>query len=409
MDVPLNPMDPEFLADPYPTYARLRDQSGIPRHPGGFFVASRYDDVQSVLKHPEIYSSAAMGGVLGAGNGAASRRAGRRGDVPSDVPIVGSLISQDPPLHTSQRNIVNRGFTPRRVAGLEGRIQGVVDDLFSAFEGRGRAELIDEFAGPLPVVVIAEMLGLPPERRDDFRRWSNALIVGSTSFDAATPGRRTESQRLMREFAEALNSYIQERRAAPGDDLVSVLVDAADEGDSLTPRQVLSFTSLLLAAGSETTMNLIGNAVKALDERPELMSLLREDPTRVPDVLEETLRWDSPVQLLMRLTTQDTELAGTEVPKGSMMMTFVGAANRDEARFPEAEVFDPDRNTQGHLAFGFGNHFCLGASLARLEARCALEAILSRLHGLRIADPGAERHGSFLIRGIKRLPVTFAP
>lgn len=394
MALVFNPIDPDFLADPYPTYARLRAEAPVDRHPAGFFVVSRYAEVERLLRDAETFSSAAMGGQVPA----------RRADGQLAMGT-GSLISQDPPVHTAQRGIVNRGFTPRRIEALAPRVVDAIDELFVDFIDTGRVDLTNQFAGPLPVTVIAELLGLDADRRDDFKRWSASLIVASTSPGGLAD--RTSQMDVALEFERYMTEVIAERRSVPGDDLISLLVTAEEQTDVLTAEQVVAFASLLLAAGSETTMNLIGSAVVALLEHPEWLQKVRQDPGLVPQVLEETLRWDSPVQLVMRLTTCDTELGGVEIPKGSMVAPLLASANRDEDRFHEAERFDPARESQGHLAFGFGNHFCLGASLARLEARLALETILDRLGDFRLERTPVERHGSFLIRGPKALPLVF--
>ena len=394
MSVVFNPTDPGFLDDPYPTYARLRAEAPLLRHPGGFFAVSRYADVATVLRNPETYSSYAMGGQVPV----------RRPDG-SVIRGTGALIAQDPPVHTAQRAIVNRGFTPRRIGALEPRVLAAIDELFAKFQPLGQVDLTRDFAGPLPVSVIAELLGLDLERREDFKRWSARLIVAST-----TPGgmaNQGEQIQAVAEFREYMVSVIETRRKDPRDDLVSVLVDAEQEGGVLEAEEVVAFASLLLAAGSETTMNLIGNAVVALLGDGESLDRVRKDPGLVPALIEESLRHDSPVQLLMRLTTRDTELAGVEIPKGVLVMPLLASANRDEERFPEADRFDLDRNTSGHLAFGLGHHFCLGASLARLEARLALEAVLSRLPDFRLEREPVEYHGSFLIRGPRSLPLVF--
>ena len=394
MAVLLNPIDPAFLADPYPVYARLRDEAPVYRHPGGFVAVSRYRDVQHVLRTPEIFSSRAMGG------GPVRIRD------PEALPLgSASLISLDPPEHGRLRGIVSRGFTPRRIADLEPRVRDVTDELFARFRGAGTCDLVADLCAPLPVTMIAEMLGLDASRRDDFKRWSNALIVESTTVGSAARGPALLG--VMREFRSYLLEVIQQRRDAPSDDLISLLIHAEEAEGTLDAVEVLAFVALLLAAGSETTTNLIGNAWLALLEHPAALEAVRDDPGRVPAVLEETLRWDSPVQLLMRITTGPTELGGVELGTGTLVMVLLGAANRDSSQFADGEHFDPERNASGHVAFGFGNHFCLGAALARLEARIALERILAELSEPRLAGP-TERHGSFLVRGPSQLPLAFA-
>ena len=433
MSVRFNPLDPEFLEDPYPTYARLRAESPIhrvrfsplmaarmtwrfarsmmreshqgifstlrglnrARHQmrsegrtrGRFYVLSRHADVVYALRHAEQFSSKAMGG----------------GPQPTEdgqlAPTSSSLISVDPPEHRAHRGIVNRGFTPRRIAGLEPQIRKIADELVSRFEHSGECDLIDEFANPLPVSVIVELLGLDPARRGDFKRWTNVLIIGGTQ-----PG-STPRFEVMREFREFMAAEVEKRRREPGDDLISLLVNSQDEG-VLSTDQVIGFASLLLAAGSETTTNLIGNVVARLREHPETLERVKASPSLIPQLLEESLRLDSPVQLLMRLATEETEIGGVPIPKDSMVMPLLASANRDESVFPDPDRFDIDRDTTGHVAFGWGNHFCLGAALARLEARIALETLLERIPDYNVVAP-VEVHGSFLIRGPKALHLRF--
>ena len=440
--VQFKPFDPEFLQRPYPTYAALREEDPVHRVRFGagavakmvgsavrerirqsdkgviatlrdlnmerkaqqsgsgagfsrrtrFYAVSRHEDVSYALRHAELFSSAPMGG-------AEAKPMNAEGDL---SPTAGSLIGVDPPEHGRHRGIVSRGFTPRRIAELEPKLRKMAEELVAAFEHRGECELMDEFANPFPVSVIAELMGLDPARRDDFKRWSTALIVGSTQ------GNRQQVPRLQmfREFRGYLASVVEERKRDPGDDLISILVHAGEGEGVLDTQQVVSFAGLLLAAGSETTTNLVGNAMAALAENPETLERVRADRSLVPQLVEESLRFDSPVQMLMRLTTEDVELGGQEIAKGSMVMLLLGSANRDEGRFENADRFDIDRDTNGHVAFGFGNHFCLGASLARLEGRIALETLIDRLPDYEITAP-VEVHGSFLIRGPAALPLRF--
>lgn len=446
MATAFNPFDPEFVKDPYPTYARLRSQGavdrvrigprqilamivaairmqrqqgtrlrdgvrmlrerararrsqpGLPRGPrfrARVYTVSRYPEVAYVLKHPEIFSSEVMGGsqvqVLNA-----------EGDI---APTSGSLIAHDPPEHTRQRNIVSRGFTPRRIAEIEPKIRKNAEELFARFADRGHCDLMAEFANPLPVGVIADLLGLDPARRDDFKRWSTALIVGSTRPGAN--GGFGGNLELFREFRSYMSEVIDERRENPGEDLISTLLHAGEGEGILEPEQVISFASLLLAAGSETTTNLIGNAVLALLRNPDQFERVKRNPERVSQVVEEALRYDSPIQLTARLAMQDSEVGGVPIPRGSIVSVLLASANRDAEQFEDPDRFDIDRPTPAHLAFGLGNHFCIGASLARLEGRIALEMILTRLRGLSLRIDEVERHGSFLVRGPATLPVLF--
>jgi cytochrome P450 len=395
MSFVFNPIDPEFLRDPYPTYEVLRHEHPVYRHPAGFWVLSRYGDVLAALKNAEVFSSAAMGGQQG----------GMAGTQRPQVTIGQSLISRDPPVHTEQRNVVNRGFTPARVKAMAPRIQAIADELFASFESDGRVDLTAALANPLPVSVIAELLGLDASRRDEFKELSTDIIIGTTQGQMAGNGEKILDS--MERFQACIVEAIEDRKSHPGADLISILVDAQVGEGILDADSTIGFAGLLLAAGSETTTNLIGNAMLSLLEDPGLRKRVAEDSALLEPLVEESLRHDPPVQLLMRLTTRDIEIEGVTIPAGNLVMAALGSANRDETRFADPDVFDLDRNTAGHVAFGFGNHFCLGASLARLEGTIALGNILERLPNPRHTAPEVEYHGSFLIRGPTRLPIEF--
>jgi len=355
----------------------------------GFWAVTRHADVLEVSRNAELYCS------------------GQGTSIPDFPPefaeFFGSMINMDDPGHKRHRNLVNRGFTPRRIAAWEKRAREVVDACMAGVREGGDFDVVADLAIPLPVTLIVEMLGVEAERRDDFKRWSAALIVGSTQIGTQI------NTGLFREFRDYMSKVVEQRRREPGDDLVSLLVHAEEEGGILDTVHVVGFASLMLAAGSETTTNAIGNALLALQANPEQDALVREDPERhIPALIEETLRYDPPIQLTARLATQDSELAGVRIPRGSLVAVLLASANRDPAEFEDPDRFDIDRPTPAHFGFGFGNHFCIGASLARLEGTIALEMILTRLPGLNV--PGAdavERHGSFLVRGPSALPVRF--
>ncbi|MDH5674533.1 MAG: cytochrome P450 [Myxococcales bacterium] len=393
----LNLLSSEMRENPYPTYARLRTEAPVFRHPMGFVAVSRHQDVQFVLRSPELFSSEAMGG--------AAPRSDRQGN---PIPGAGSLISQDPPVHTEQRRIISRGFTPRMVARLEPSIQRLTDELVAAIEAKLEAkaefDLIADLAVPLPVTVIAELLGLDPSRRHDFKRWADTMVIGSTGGGF----RRSDQDRQnIVEFRDHILEQIEARRKAPGEDLISLLIHAEEEDGILSADQVFAFATLLLIAGAETTTNLIGNAVLAAEAHPEALAAVREQPERIRDFVEETLRYDPPVQLVNRMAKQDVELHGETITKGSFVMAMLGAANRDPERFAEPDRFDMERDSSAHLAFGFGNHYCLGASLARLEAITALTAVFTRLPAFAVDHGRLERQPSFLVRGPRTLPARF--
>jgi cytochrome P450 len=380
-----NPFSPEVIADPYPYYAELRRESPVHLvEPFGFWAVSRYHDVVTVLKNNRTFSSAAMGGVTPGG--------GR------------TVINTDPPDHTRLRNLVNRAFTPRMVGDLQPRIQEVTDELLDAAAGGSAFDLVEDLAIPVPVIIIAEILGVDSARRHDFKRWSDNLVLGGI---ARSDAERAAIQTSMQEFRDYFSAAIDERRREPKDDLISSLV-RAEENEALSADEVLAFTVLLLIAGNETTTNLISNAVLALLDHPDQLAKVQSDLSLVPNLVEEALRYDSPVQCLFRVTTKDVELAGTKIPRGARIMPLYASANRDERRYPDPDRFDVTRNAQGHLAFGYGAHFCLGAPLARLEARVVLETLIRRFSKIERSGGPVERIYSFLLRGLKHFPLSLS-
>jgi len=410
-----DPFSPRWREDPYPAYRALRDGAPIHRAPGsGAFCVSRYEDVVQVLKRPELFSSRAMFTVLM--NGGKDGRpplswngmrlfvlfAWRLRMNPAAFARARNLISEDPPVHETLRNIVNRGFTPRKIAAWEPRIRALVAEQLAPLATRVPYDVVHELAIPLPVTVIAEMLGVEPERQRDFKRWSDAIIEGTTGAGRAEPfAPRFVDSAL--ELLCYLRSVIRRRRRAPGEDLISTLLAEPAGGTLLSDIEVLMFVQLLLVAGNETTTNLIGNAVQALLDHRDQLALVQRDPSLVPALVEEVLRFDAPVQVVFRTATRDVELAGARIPAGATVAVLLGSANRDDRRFPDPDAFDVRREPRGHVGFGFGEHFCLGAALARLEARVALEALVPALGGLERCGEGRERIDSFLVRGPKRL------
>jgi len=272
-----------------------------------------------------------------------------------------------------------------------------------ALRDEGEFDLVRELAVPVPTVIIAEMLGVEPERYQDFRRWSDLVISQSTGSRRGQPFGGTGYIQMIRELSLYLLSIIERRRQDPAEDLVSILI-AAQEGDgTLTPMEVVTFTILLLVAGNETTTNLIGNAVNALLDHPEQLELVHRQRELVPALVEETVRWEGPIQFLFRRVRREVALGGTVLPENAIVMPLLGSANRDERQFPRPDVFDITRDTSGHLGFGLGVHYCLGAALARLEAHIAIDALLDELPHLERSDTSREYVDSFLIRGPHRL------
>ncbi len=301
-------------------------------------------------------------------------------------------------LRHSLRNLVTRTFTPRAVEALRPRITQIVEELLDRVAPRGGMDVIEDLAVPLPVIVIAELIGIPIEHRERFKRWSNAVLTGRTA-GMSNAGARHE-------MAVFFTDLMEERRRAPREDLLSRLL-AAGIDESLDQRELLSFCVLLLVAGNETTTNLIGNTILCLAEHPEAEVELRAHPELLPSAVEEILRYRSPVQSMFRVTTTDVRLGDQAVPAGQSVVAWIGSANRDPRQFPNPDRFDIRRSPNRHLAFGHGIHFCLGAPLARLEATVALGALLGRLGRLRVDRAAVEPLSGDLLHGVRRLPVTF--
>jgi cytochrome P450 len=391
-----NPMDPEFLADPYPTYHRLRDEDPVHHSPMDFWVLTRYEDVAAVLRDPRFIKEPLVSMV-----------AARFGvSVPPGVGL--SMLDRDPPDHTRLRSLVSKAFTPRVVEGLRPRIQKMVDELITRAEAVGTMDLIEEFAYPIPVNVICEMLGVPVEEHERFKGWSLDIARGLDSVwlppESEIPKRSGAARHAIGDYMRGL---IAERRASPRGDLLSALIAAEEAGDKLSEDELIATCILLLIAGHETTVNLIGNGTLALLRHPEELRRLRETPGLITSAVEELLRYDGPVQRTARITSTEVTLGGRTIPKGEMVMPFIGAADRDPAQFSGPDRLDLGRADNRHIAFGWGIHFCLGAPLARVEGQIAIDTLVRRLPRLALVDEEPEYRQSLTLRGLKALPVTF--
>jgi cytochrome P450 len=419
--VPFDPFSDAQRENPYPAYAELRRHSPVTKiEKMGAYVIARYADVSYVLRHPELFSSRAMQTAMGSPlfDGGSSppspAEMERLNQAIAAMPVsiadwmaTRSLIASDPPEHGHMRNLVNRGFTPRRIAELEKRVRAIARKTLGAFEDKADFDLVSELFTPLPVTVIAELLGVEPGRAADFKHWSDCVVTGSTG----SAGKLSPA--MMLEGTGGLLGYILDdvarRGGQPRNDLIGALMRAEDGEAALTPLEIANFGLLLLLAGNETTTNLLGNVLIALLDHPDELARVHRDPSRIPALVEETLRYDSPIQFIFRETTQNVEIAGVAIPAGSVVITLLGSANRDEAQFPDPDRFDISRDTQGHVAFGLGVHFCLGASLARLEARVALEELLARYASFDRVAARVQYVDSYIVRGPKRLPVRAVP
>lgn len=386
-----DPFDADIHDDPYPTYRLLRDEAPVYRAvDSGTWVLSRHHDVIAALLDHHAYSS--VDAVFPAPPGS--------GVMQSFLPM---MIMMDPPRHDRLRALVSKAFTPRRIAAMNDAIADLADRLSGQLDrGAGAADFIGDFAGIIPAWVIADLLGLPREDREQFRRWSNTLVQ-------ANPTRGKDKAGLA--AAAAIYGYFAdfliERRRQPREDLMSALVGAEIDGKRLTDDELLGFCLLLLIAGHETTTNLLGNAAVVLAEHPRSRDRLVADPATIASAVEELLRYDSPVQGLSRILTRDMTLHGTTMARGESVLLLFGSANRDERVFPDPDVFDIDRKPEHQVAFGRGVHFCLGASLARMEARIALRAFLTRVPDWEVDLEAATRLHSGPIRGFLSLPITW--
>ncbi len=378
-------MTPAMRLNPYPMYKTVRTMGGVVhiKQPPICNVF-RYEDVRTALGDHARFSS----------------RMGRESGPDS-------LITSDPPRHTKLRTLVNRAFTPRAIAGLQPRIAGLAAELLDAAAARGEMDLVRDFAEPLPVLVIADMLGIPGQRRAEFKHWSDLVVSGS---DQLLMGDQAQIPDGYGEGMAAMHAYfaevIAERRARPGEDLISSLVSAEIDGERLSDDDLDNFCWLLLVAGNETTTNLIGNAVQAFLDQPEELERLRADPGLLPGAIEEVLRYRSPVQAMFRRTLTEVQFGRHHVPAGELVIAWIGSANRDAARFPDPDRFDITRSPNPHMAFGHGIHTCLGAPLARLESNLALSALIARFPRMRRAGHGAlEPVPGFILHGVRRLPL----
>jgi cytochrome P450 len=387
----LTAVDPTFRADPYPVLARLRAREPVHYdRPIGRWILTRSDDVERLLRDRTTSVD-----PRNADEGTFMRIFARFQDL--------SLLFQDPPAHTRLRALVSKAFTPRAVDQLAPRIRQIVDELLGGVAGRDCFDLIEAFAEPFPVIVIAEMLGIDPARRHDFKRWSDASALGlSPLLTAEQQATRAQS---VSELEAYLRAALAERRADPRDDLISALIAAEESGDQLTDREIVTMCTLLLTAGNVTTTDLIGNGVWLLLRHPEQLRILRDDPSLIANAVEEILRVESPVVQTTRIAMDPTEFGGCPIRRGESVLASLAASNRDPAGTPDPDRFDIARTDIRHHSFGGGVHYCLGAPLARLEAQLAISAVFRRFPRLRLADESLEWRTIPGFRGLARLPV----
>ncbi|MDQ1438860.1 MAG: pimeloyl-[acyl-carrier protein] synthase [Acidimicrobiaceae bacterium] len=397
---PVYPFAPEHRADPYPVYRTLREGARVhwSEEQESFFF-THYEDCLAILRHPA--------GSTNMDNASMSARRTMSAHSPMAAMEAKPMLFADPPVHTRLRTLVSKAFTPRAVEAMRPHIAEIVDRLLDQAEANGELDIVADLAFPLPVIVIAEMLGVPVEDQDQLKPWSADLA--RTIDPVLTEETVAQAGMSALQFINYLNGLIEERRARPKDDLLSGLIAVEDEGERLGHDELLIMTMLLFVAGHETTQNLIGNGMLALLRHPEQISRLRDsdDPALAKNAVEEMLRYDSPVQLTGRHLMEDAEFGGTVVPKGYSAITLLAAANRDPDVFADPDRFDIERpNANRHIGFGQGIHFCLGAPLARAEAQIAVPALLRRFPELALPDDFVPAHReTFTLRGLTSLPV----
>ncbi|MBW4720084.1 cytochrome P450 family protein [Saccharothrix obliqua] len=395
--VVLEALGDEYFQDPHAIHAAMRVK-GAARQvvlPRGLkvWLVTRYDEARTALADPRFSKDYTGFQPLFERHYTGESTPGL-----ADQSLAKHMLNTDPPNHSRLRKLVTKAFTARRVEQLRPRIQQITDELLDAVAGQRDVDLIEALAFPLPITVICELLDVPLSDRDDFRRWSNILVGGYE------PDRIQEAGTAM---AGYLSNLVDDKRANPGDDIFSAIVHATDDNDRLDHEELIAMAFLLLVAGHETTVNLIGNGVHNLLRHPDQLAALRADRTLLPHAIEEFLRYDGPVnQATFRYTTEDVTLGDITIPEGEFVLVSLSSANRDDRRFPDGETFDITRPPGGHLAFGHGVHYCVGAPLARLEGEIAVGTLLDRFDVTSAAEPETlQWRASTLIRGLHTLPV----
>lgn len=392
---------PEVIADPYPYFHQLRAEDPVHWNPKwGGWILTRYDDVQFAFQDRRLSADRMTPFMKGLPPNEAEELQ------PSFRIFSKWMVFTDPPTHTRLRLLVNKAFTPRRVEGLRPRIQAIVDELLDAIADKGQVELIRDFAYILPVTVIAELLGVPPQDREMIKHCSDEItlfIFGAIGVE----DRRQRAQQALLELVDYLRAIIEARRQAPRDDLISALLAAKERDDLLSEDEIIATCVLVLFGGHETTTNLISSSVHALLRHPEQMDKLRNDPSLIATAVEEFLRYDGPSKSMVRLALEDYELRGRQIRKGQRLLLVQSAANHDPEQFADPDRLDIIRQPNPHVAFGYGIHFCLGAPLARIETQIAINTLLRRLPGLRLQTEQLEWHPTIVSRALKALPVVF--
>jgi cytochrome P450 family 142 subfamily A polypeptide 1 len=397
---PTNPnvhiMDPKFYLDPHPHFTWMRENAPVywdeTSPDGGIWGVTLHEDIMLCSKTPEIFCSSE------------SSRPERDSKIPS-------MINLDDPDHRRRRNLVNRGFTKQRVEAHEPKIRAICRELIDKVLPKGRCDFVSEIAAPLPMIMIGDLLGVEPEDRDRLLRWSDEILGGGAARKLPPHERRAHAAKIALEYIAYAQAVIADRRQRPRDDLMSILVHADIDGDRLSEQEIIQESLLILVGGDETTRHVITGGMLALIERPDERRRLAADPSLIPTAVEELLRWVTPIQNMNRTATRDVELRGQKIREGDRLLLLYPSANRDARAFPDPFRLDVTRSPNHHVAFGVpGTHFCLGASLARLELRVMFEELLARLPELQLAVPASElayRPSNFIV-GLEEMPVEFA-
>lgn len=396
----------QAIANPYPTYAAMRAQDPVcyqaaPTYEGNYqlWYITRHADAEAVLRDHKRFVKSYRSTLT------PEELALEPPLTPLDRMLNFHLLNRDGADHTRLRTLINKAFTAQMVQQLQDRVQRIADDLLDGVQDQGQMDLIDAYAFPLPIVVIAELLGVSAADRDRFRAWSDAFVSPK-----ATEAEYEEAKTLMVEFLTYLGQVFAERRANPQNDLISALTQAEEAGDKLSEDELYSMVVLLIVAGHETTVNLIGNGMFALLRNPEQLALLKANPTLIPNAIEEFLRYDGPVErATMRFAAEDVEIGGQLIRRGQAVNVVLASAGHDTEEFAHPEQLDVTRNNNRHLGFGFGVHYCVGAPLARLEGRIAISTLLRRLPDLRLAVPAETLvwRPNLVLRGLRHLPVAW--
>lgn len=374
---------------PFPVFSQLRQTTPVRYDESrGCWDIFRYEDIHRILKDPATFSS-------------------RRGLAVKDRE---TILTMDPPRHTQLRGLVNKAFTPKVISDLASRISSITNELLDDVQIEETMDIVSDLAVPLPVIMIAELLGVPPEDRNLFKEWSDILVKGpDQNTDEAFNQIIAEKEQATDELSDYFARIAEQRRMEPKDDLISLLLQAEVEGEKLSDKEILGFSILLLAAGNETTTNLITNAVRRLTEDVTLQQQLHDSPELIPGFIEEVLRFYPPIQAIGRVATQDVELGDFLITRGQQVVSWVASANRDEAKFDDPDTFIVDRKPNAHLSFGFGIHFCLGAPLARLEGQIVMETLLKRFRNIQFVTGSEMTYiQSPFVYGVKQYNVSFA-